>query len=148
MLNSLRRQTTLLRSLELKAWVDCSRNCFGAIVKLHIVSCYLGCYILQTFSRYINLSYDVAVFKWITSCHKNRMTTRVITLLRECVTSLTTSVTTILIFIENMSTLKAIKSFFKSHMIKRILHSWSFHMKIIKLAKGSFNTFHMKWSLV
>ena len=43
---------------------------------------------------YIHLSYDVAVFQWITSCHKNRMTTRVITLLREYVTSLTTSVTT------------------------------------------------------
>ena len=41
-----------------------------------------------------SLSYDVAVFQWITSCHKNRMTTRVITLLREYVTSLTTSVTT------------------------------------------------------
>ena len=40
------------------------------------------------------LSYDAAVFQWITSCHKNRMTTRVITLLREYVTSLTTSVTT------------------------------------------------------
>ena len=44
---------------------------------------------------YACLSYDVAVFQWITSCHKNRMTTRVITLLREYVTSLTTSVTTI-----------------------------------------------------
>ena len=32
----------------------------------------------------------------------------------------------------------AIKSYFKSHMIKRILHSWSFYMKFIKLAKGSF----------
>ena len=41
----------------------------------------------------IHLSYDVAVFQWITSCHKNRMTTHVITLLREYVTSLTTSVT-------------------------------------------------------
>ena len=46
-----------------------------------------------TFAQEI-LSYDVAVFQWITSCHKNRMTTRVITLLREYVTSLTTSVTT------------------------------------------------------
>ena len=90
------------------------------------------------------LSYDVAVFQWITSCHKNHMTTRVITLLRENVTSLTTSATTMLIFIENMSTLRAIKSYFKSHMIKRILHSWSFHMKFIKLAEGSFNKFHMK----
>ena len=95
-----------------------------------------------------NLSYDVAVFQWITSCHKNHMTARVITLLREYVTSLTTSVTTMLIFIENMSTLRAIKSYFKSHMIKRILHEWSFHMEFtgefIKLAKGSFNKFHMK----
>ena len=40
-------------------------------------------------------------------------------------------------FIENMSILKSIKSYFKSHTIKRILHS--FHMKLLKLAKGSFN---------
>ena len=75
------------------------------------------------------LSYEVAVFKWITSCNKSAMTTRVLTLLQEYVTSLTTSVTTMLIFIGNMSTLKAIKSYLRSHMIKRILHSWSFHMK-------------------
>ena len=49
----------------------------------------------KTATSYDNyLSYDAAVFQWITSCHKNRMTTRVITLLREYVTSLTTSVTT------------------------------------------------------
>ena len=77
------------------------------------------------------LSLDVAVFQWIT-CNKCVMTTRVLTLLREYVTSLTTSVTTMLIFIGNISTLKA------------ILHEWSFHMKFIKLAKGSFNKFHMK----
>ena len=41
---------------------------------------------------YKYLSYDVTVFQWITSCHKNRMTTRVITLWRVLVTSLTTSV--------------------------------------------------------
>ena len=29
---------------------------------------------------YLVLSYDVAVIQWITSCHKNRMTTRYITL--------------------------------------------------------------------
>ena len=39
---------------------------------------------------------------------------------------------------------KAIITYFRSHMIKRILHSWSFHMKFIKLAEGSFNKFHMK----
>ena len=27
----------------LKAWVDCSRNIFGTMVKLHIVSCCLSC---------------------------------------------------------------------------------------------------------
>ena len=37
------------------------------------------------------LSYDVAVIQWITSCCKNRMTTRVITLWRVDVMSLTTS---------------------------------------------------------
>ena len=45
-------------------------------------------------ATYNLLSYDAAVFQWITSCHKNRMTTRVITLLREYITTLTTSVTT------------------------------------------------------
>ena len=38
----------------------------------------------------VNSSYDVAVMLWITSFHKNRNTTRVITLLRVHVTSLTT----------------------------------------------------------
>ena len=66
------------------------------------------------------LSYDVAVFQWITSCNKSVMTTRVLTLLREYVTSLTTSVTTMLIFIGNVTTLKAMKSYLRSHMIKRI----------------------------
>ena len=60
-----------------------------------------------------NLSYDVAVFQWITSCHKNHMTTHVITLLREYVTSLVTSVTTMLIFIGNMSTFRGDKIVFK-----------------------------------
>ena len=35
----------------------------------------------------INLSSDVSVIQWIMSCHKNRMTTRYITYLREQVTS-------------------------------------------------------------
>ena len=37
---------------------------------------------------------------------------------------------------------------FKGRMINRILHSWSFHMKFMKLAEGSFHKFHMKWPLV
>ena len=42
--------------------------------------------------NYPYLSYDVAVIQWKTSCHKNRMTTLVLTLWCVCVTSLTTSV--------------------------------------------------------
>ena len=78
------------------------------------------------------------------SFHKNRMTTRVITLWRVDVTSLTTSVSTMVFLLEMLSSLKAIKSIFKSHMINRILHSWSFHMKFMKFAEGSFHKFHMK----
>ena len=37
-----------------------------------------------------------------------------------------------------------IKSYFKGHMIKQILHSWSCHIKFINLAEGLFNKFHMK----
>ena len=65
------------------------------------------------------LSYDVAVIQWITSRHINRMTTRVIRLWREHVTSLTTSVSTTCFLI--VLFLKAIKSHFKGHMIKKNL---------------------------
>ena len=46
------------------------------------------------------LSYGVAVIQWITSCHKNRMTTRVRTLWRADVTFLTTSVSTMRLLAE------------------------------------------------
>ena len=69
------------------------------------------------------------------------MILRVITLWRVHVTSLTTSVSTMFI-------LKAIISILKGHMINRILHSWPFYMKFMKLAKSSFHKFHMKWPLV
>ena len=53
------------------------------------------------------------------------------------------------VFIENMSTLKAIKlCFFK--VIKRILHSscsWSIHMKFIKLAECSFEFYKMSYEM-
>ena len=80
----------------------------------------------------------------ITSCHKNPMTTRVITLWRERVTSLTTSVSTMRFLSEIIFILKAIKCHLKGKMINRILHPWSFHMKFMKLAEGSFHKFHMK----
>ena len=53
------------------------------------------------------------------------MTTRVITLWRVDVTSLTTSVS-IMRFIAEII-LWAIKSRLKGHMINKILYSWSFH---------------------
>ena len=38
---------------------------------------------------------------------------------------------------QNNVRLKALKSHFKGpYVINRILHSWSFHMKIMKLAEG------------
>ena len=46
--------------------------------------------------------------------------------------------------IEIVIILKAIKSILWGHMINRILHSWSFNMKFMKLAEGSFHKFHMK----
>ena len=46
--------------------------------------------------------------------------------------------------LEIMVILKAIKSLLKGHMIKRILHLWSFLMKFMKLAEDSFHTFNMK----
>ena len=68
-----------------------------------------------------DLSYDIAVIQWITSCHKNRMTTRVKTLWRVDVTSLTTSVSTKRLLIEIMFAVKAIKSHFKESYDKQNL---------------------------
>ena len=56
----------------------------------------------------------------------DRMTTSVITLLRVCVTSLTTSMSTMGVHIQ------------------LILHSWLFNMIFMKLSEGSFHKFHMK----
>ena len=46
------------------------------------------------------LSYDIAVIEWITACHKNSMTTRVITHWCKHVMSLTTSLSTTRFLIE------------------------------------------------
>ena len=59
-------------------------------------------------------------------------------------TSLTTSVSTMRFLAEIMLILWAIKSHLKGRMINRILHSWSFHMKFMKVAEGSFHKSHMK----
>ena len=69
-----------------------------------------------SFALYLHLSY-VAAIQWITSCHKSRMTTRVITFWRVCVMSLTTSVSTMRFHIELMFILKAIKSYTRGRFI-------------------------------
>ena len=61
-------------------------------------------------------SHDVAVIQ----CHKNRMTTRVITDLRVHVSPMTTTVPTVRVLIEIMFILKVIKFHFNDHMIYRI----------------------------
>ena len=67
------------------------------------------------------LSYDVAVIQWITSCRKNHMTTRVITLLRVHVTSLTKTVSTMRFHNKIMLIFMAIKSYFKGSYNKQNL---------------------------
>ena len=67
------------------------------------------------------LPYDITVIQWITSCHKNLMTARVITLWRVDVTSLTTSVSAMHSLIETMFILKAIKSQFNGSYDKQNL---------------------------
>ena len=73
------------------------------------------------------------------------MTTHVITLWHVNVTSLKLSVSAMRFLIEIMFNMKAINPILKGHMINRILHSGSFHMKFMKLAKARFiNKFHIK----
>ena len=70
---------------------------------------------------YKALSYDVTVFQWIILGHKNRMTTRVITLWHIDVTSLTMSVLATHFLFEKLSILKAIKSNFEGSYGKQNL---------------------------
>ena len=70
---------------------------------------------------HVYLSYDVVVIQWIMSYHINRMTTRVITLWRERVTSMTTSMPSMRFRYEIMFILKAIKSHFKESYDKQNL---------------------------
>ena len=80
----------------------------------------------------LNFSYAVVVFQWITSCDKKCYEHTCINTFARIRNSFVDGVRyNNVIFIENMSTLKAIKSYFKSRMIKRILHSWLFYMKFI-----------------
>ena len=72
---------------------ECARNALVSLSDVQSPEVYKS-HILNGPINKLYLSYDVAVNQWITSCHKSRMTTRVITLWRVCETSLTTSVST------------------------------------------------------
>ena len=61
-----------------------------------------------------------------------------------CNNTLTTSVSPMRFHTELMFILKAINPALKDNMINRIFHSWSFHMKFMILAEGSFYKFHIK----
>ena len=115
------------------------RNCTLNYIYVH----FSGCAVVESITER-SLSYDVHFIQWITRCHKDRMTTRAITLLQVYVTSLTTSMSTTCFLIKVMFILKAIKPILAGHMINRNLQSWSFHMKLMKLAEGSFHKFHVK----
>ena len=87
------------------------------------------------------LSYDVTVIQWITSYHKNHTCNNTLARTRNVMDNVRVNN---FFFIEMMFILNAIKPHFKSHMINRILHSWSFHMILMKLAEGSCHKFNMK----
>ena len=73
------------------------------------------------------------------SGHKTRMITRVITLWRVHVTSLTTSVSTVSFLLEILLIMKAIKFIFKDSYDKQNLTLVVIHMKFMKLSEGLFH---------
>ena len=77
--------------------------------------------------------------QWITSCHKNRMATSAHT------RNVIENDHVIMRFLIETVHFEAEKNHIpKGHIINRILHSWSFHMKSMILAKASFHKFHSK----
>ena len=88
---------------------------------------YLALRLNRELTKFVNafvktrLSYDVSGIQWITSCHKNCMTTRVITLWRVDVMSFATPVSTMRFLLEILSILKAIKFNFKGSYDKQNL---------------------------
>ena len=76
----------------------------------HIVEAQLSIFMQSDKSHTcLHLSHGVTVSQWLTSCHKNRMSTRVITFWRIHVTLLTTSVSVVCFLIETVLILKAMK---------------------------------------
>ena len=107
--------STLIYVLEvfIKRMATCFRkkNKFYARETLQTASSKLKCtrtVLIYAKGTYSGLLYDVAVIQWITSCHKNHMTTCVIILWREDVTSMITSVSTLRLLLEILCNLKEI----------------------------------------
>ena len=63
----------------------------------------------------MSLLYDIAVTQWITLCHRNYLTTHVITLWCINIMSLTTLMSVLHLLIDIMSDSKVIKSHFKGY---------------------------------
>ena len=99
----------------------------------------LGCEPLPDTKAITSVSCDVTVIQWITECH-NVMTTHYITLLAGTSNIMATHDNNA-IFHWNKQTLRLLKSHFNGHMINRILCLWSFHIRLIKLAKASLINF-------
>ena len=99
--------------------------------------------VLEVKYQHLVLSFDVYIIHLIKLCHKNGMTTCNHTLVH-------THNFTDKVYVNNafsyllMFILKAINPILKGHIINRILPSWSFHMKFMELAKGSFYKCPMK----
>ena len=92
----------------------------------------------------MTLRLHIAVIQWITSCHKNRMATSVITHWREHVTSLTTSVSTIrfffvFFFVKLKFIMKAIKPYFKGSYDKQNLTLMVILYEIYETRQSSFH---------
>ena len=105
--------THLLQIMDTSNYISYQSQSYTFVTKILIL--YLS---IRT---YYILSYDVTVIPRITSYHKNRMTTRVITFWCVDITSLTTSVLTMRVLHEILLILTAIKSNFKGSYDKKNL---------------------------
>ena len=119
-----------------------------ALIRLRACTCWfaplLFAYGINRFSHMMSM-----LFSDITSCYKNKSydhTLHNAWLLVHNV--IKPSVTMSGFLLKQVQLLKRWNVISISHMMNRILHLWSFHMKFMKLAKGLFNIFHKKWPLV
>ena len=91
----------------------------------------------------ITSSYDALVIQWVIKLYDHTCNN---TLARTRNATDNVPVSTMCFPVEIMFFLKAKKkqNILKCHMINRILLSWSFQMKFMKVAESSFHEVHMK----